>query len=157
MATEKKKIEESVAEEKKAAVKKSGGKAGKKTDKPSREEKSGNSKAALAAKKAEAAREEERKFMEKLEALKKLAVSKRNVLELTEINGFFNDIGLDEEKTEKVIDFLENNNVDVLRIPEGKETDEEIMLEMEGSDEVPDDEEIEKIDCRVCLFISRSF
>ena len=113
------------------------------------EGKKGSSRAASSKKKVDAAREEERKFLEKLEALKKLAVSKRNVLELAEINGFFNDIGLDEEKTEKVIDFLENNGVDVLRIPEGKETDEEIMLEMEGSDEVPDDEEIEKIDLSV--------
>ncbi|MCI8339539.1 MAG: RNA polymerase sigma factor RpoD [Lachnospiraceae bacterium] len=119
-------------------------------DRSSQDEgKKGSSRAASSKKKVDAAREEERKFLEKLEALKKLAVSKRNVLELAEINGFFNDIGLDEEKTEKVIDFLENNGVDVLRIPEGKETDEEIMLEMEGSDEVPDDEEIEKIDLSV--------
>lgn len=140
MATEKKKIEESVAEDMETTRTKSG-KDGKKADKPA-------SKAA-GKKKVDAAKEEEKKFLEKLEALKKLAVSKRNVLELAEINGFFNDIGLDEEKTEKVIEFLENNGVDVLRIPEGKETDEDIMLEMEGSDEVPDDEEIEKIDLSV--------
>ena len=150
MATEKKTIEESVAQEKDIALKKSGSKAGKKMDRASQDEgKRGNFRAASAKKKVDAAREEERRFLEKLEALKKLAVSKRNVLELAEINGFFNDIGLDEEMTEKVIDFLENNGVDVLRIPEGKETDEEIMLEMEGSDEVPDDEEIEKIDLSV--------
>ncbi len=150
MATEKKTIEESVAQEKDIALKKSGSKAGKKMDRASQDEgKRGNFRSASAKKKVDAAREEERRFLEKLEALKKLAVSKRNVLELAEINGFFNDIGLDEEKTEKVIDFLENNGVDVLRIPEGKETDEEIMLEMEGSDEVPDDEEIEKIDLSV--------
>ncbi len=149
MATEKKKIEESVAQEKDIASGKSGSKAGKKADKSSQDEGKKVSAKTAAKKKADAAREEERKFLEKLEALKKLAVSKRNVLELSEINGFFNDIGLDEEKTEKVIDFLENNGVDVLRIPEGKETDEEIMLEMEGSDEVPDDEEIEKIDLSV--------
>lgn len=81
--------------------------------------------------------------------MQKLAESKRNVLELTEINNFFNDVMLDEEKTEKVIDFLESKGVDVLRIPEGKETDEDIMLEMENSDDIPDDEEIEKIDLSV--------
>lgn len=91
----------------------------------------------------------EQKFKEKLGALKQLAKSKRNVLELAEINGFFNDIGLDEEKTEIVIEFLEREGVDVLRIPEGKETDEDIMLEMEASGDVPDDEEIEKIDLSV--------
>ena len=91
----------------------------------------------------------EQKFKEKLGALKQLAKSKRNVLELAEINSFFNDIGLDEERTEAVIEFLEREGIDVLRIPEGKETDEEIMLEMEASGDVPDDEEIEKIDLSV--------
>jgi len=95
--------------------------------------------------------EEERKFREKLTALKKLAKSKRNVLELAEINSFFNDIGLDEEKTEKVIDFLETEGVDVLRIPEGKDPDidDDLLLEMEANDEVPDEEEIEKIDLSI--------
>ena len=48
-----------------------------------------------------------------------------------------------------MIDFLESKGVDVLRIPEGEETDEDIMLEMENSDDIPDDEEIEKIDLSV--------
>lgn len=82
--------------------------------------------------------------------MQKLAESKRNVLELTEINNFFNDVMLDEEKTEKVIDFLESKGVDVLRIPEGKRKPmKDIMLEMENSDDIPDDEEIEKIDLSV--------
>ncbi|MCD7826722.1 MAG: RNA polymerase sigma factor RpoD [Clostridiaceae bacterium] len=98
----------------------------------------------------EAAAFDEQKFREKLAALKQLAKSKRNVLELAEINRFFNDIGLDEERTEKVIDFLEAEGVDVLRIPEGKDADDDdIILELEANGEVPDDEEIEKIDLSV--------
>ncbi len=139
MATEKKQTSEDFVEEKKVkrpAAKKNAAKSspGKKNS---------------ARKKETDQAEEEKKFREKLAALKELAKSKRNVLELTEINSFFNDIGLDEEKTEKVIDFLELEGVDVLRIPEGKETDEDIILEMEASGEVPDDEEIEKIDLSV--------
>ena len=60
--------------------------------------------------------EEKKKFHEKLIALKELAKSKKNVLELGEINNFLADIQLDEEKTEKVIDLLEASGVDVLRI-----------------------------------------
>ena len=136
MATEKKQTGGDFVDEKKKPAKKSAakGSAGKKSS----------------AKKKEAnPAGDEQKFREKLAALKLLAKSKRNVLELAEINSFFNDIGLDEEKTEKVIDFLESEGVDVLRIPEGKETDDDILLEIEASGEVPDDEEIEKIDLSV--------
>ncbi len=149
MATEKKKKSEAVVEEsekktgKKAAAKNST-KSTSKGTKKSTGKKSGSKK-----KTEENPLDDAAKFMEKLEALKKLAVSKKNVLELGEINAFFNDTGLTEEQTERVMDFLEENNVDVLRIPEGQETDEEIMLEMENSDDVPDDEEIEKIDLSV--------
>ena len=95
--------------------------------------------------------EEEQRFREKLAALKQLAKSKRNVLELSEINNFLSDVVLDEEKTEKVIEFLESEGVDVLRIPEGDvpDADDALLLEMEANGEVPDEEEIEKIDLSI--------
>ena len=97
----------------------------------------------------EAAEEEKKKFQRKLIALKELAKSKRNVLELAEINNFLADVELDEEKTEKVIEFLEASGVDVLRIPDDKDTDDDMILELEASGEVPDEEEIENIDLSV--------
>lgn len=97
----------------------------------------------------EAAEEEKRKFQRKLIALKELAKSKRNVLELAEINNFLADVELDEEKTEKVIEFLEASGVDVLRISDDKDTDDDMILELEASGEVPDEEEIENIDLSV--------
>ncbi len=140
MATEKKQTANDLAAEEKttAAVKKSAAK-------------STGTKRVAAKKKEHDQAEEEQKFREKLVALKQLAKSKKNVLELAEINSFFNDIGLDEEKTEKVIEFLESEGVDVLRIPEDKDpdTDDDLILEMEANGEVPDDEEIEKIDLSV--------
>lgn len=95
--------------------------------------------------------EEEQRFREKLAALKQLAKSKRNVLELSEINNFLGDVVLDEEKTEKVIEFLESEGVDVLRIPDGDtpDADDALLLEMEANGEVPDEEEIEKIDLSI--------
>ena len=140
MATEKKQTSEALAENKEMQENKL---SPKKTTARKTAAKKGSKK------EVDSSVEEEKKFLSKLAALKQLAKTKRNVLELAEINSFFFDIGLDEEKTEKVIEFLEDNGVDVLRIPEGKETDEDIMLEMENSEDVPDDEEIEKIDLSV--------
>jgi len=95
--------------------------------------------------------EEKKKFHEKLIALKELAKSKKNVLELGEINNFLSDIQLDEEKTEKVIDLLEASGVDVLRISDDKDDadDDALILELEESGEVPDEDEIENIDLSV--------
>ena len=94
-----------------------------------------------AAKKAEEKNieEEKKKFQQKLIALKELAKSKKNVLEL------------DEEKTEKVIDLLEASGVDVLRISDDKDDadDDALILELEESGEVPDEDEIENIDLSV--------
>lgn len=101
------------------------------------------------AKKNQEIEDEKRKFQRKLIALKELAKSKRNVLELAEINNFLADVELDEEKTEKVIEFLEASGVDVLRISDDKDTDDDMILELEASGEVPDEEEIENIDLSV--------
>ena len=106
-----------------------------------------------AAKKAEEKNieEEKKKFQQKLIALKELAKSKKNVLELGEINNFLADVQLDEEKTEKVIDLLEASGVDVLRISDDKDDadDDALILELEESGEVPDEDEIENIDLSV--------
>lgn len=104
---------------------------------------------AAAKKNSEAIEEEKKRFQRKLIALKELAKSKRNVLELAEINNFLADVELDEEKTERVIEFLEASGVDVLRISDDKDTDDDMILELEASGEVPDEEEIENIDLSV--------
>ena len=71
---------------------------------------------AAAKKNPEAVEEEKKRFQRKLIALKELAKSKRNVLELAEINNFLADVELDEEKTEKVIEFLEASIEDPVRM-----------------------------------------
>ena len=81
------------------------------------------------------------KFREKLKSLLELGKKKRNILEYQEISDFFRDMNLDEEKMEKVLDFLEANKVDVLRISDGD--DDDIILDDE------DEVEVEKIDLSV--------
>jgi RNA polymerase primary sigma factor len=84
------------------------------------------------------------KFQEKLRELQALAKKKKNMLEYQEISDFFSDMQLNAEQFEKILDFLEANNIDVLRITED-DNDEDILLEVDDEDEV----EVEKIDLSV--------
>ena len=88
-------------------------------------------------------KKQRQKFREKLKSLLELGKKKRNILEYQEISDFFRDMNLDEEKMEKVLDFLEANKVDVLRISDGDDEDDDIILDDE------DEVEVEKIDLSV--------
>ena len=84
------------------------------------------------------------KFQEKLRELVSLGKKKKGILEIQEINDFFSDMELDSYQMEKVFDYLEANNVDVLRI---SNDDDDIPDEIVMSDE--DDIDVEKIDLSV--------
>ena len=75
------------------------------------------------------------KFSEKLKELLVFAKKKKNVLEFQEINDFFVEFDMDPLMVEKIYEFLEINNVDVLRVTDDEE---DIILEPE--------DEIEEID-----------
>ena len=83
------------------------------------------------------------KFREKLAQLLEISKKKRNILEYQEISDFFKDMNLDAEQLESVLDFLEHNNVDVLRISDDDDDDDEIILDDE------EEVEVEKIDLSV--------
>ena len=89
--------------------------------------------------------EKDEKFEAKLKDLLALAKKKKNILEYQEINDYFQDMELDAEKFEKILDFLEEKNIDVLRITDDDDdvSEEEILLEEE------DEVEVEKIDLSV--------
>ena len=72
------------------------------------------------------------KFTERLKELLAFAKKKKNVLEYQEVNDFFADMDLDPHKVEKIYDYLEKHNVDVLRLTDSEE-----------EDIVPDEEEEE--------------
>ena len=84
------------------------------------------------------------KFQEKLRELVSLGKKKKGILEIQEINDFFSDMELDSDQMEKVFDYLEANNVDVLRI---SNDDDDIPADIVMSDE--DDIDVEKIDLSV--------
>ena len=84
------------------------------------------------------------KFEERLKDLLAVAKKKKNVLEYQEINEFFTDLTLEEEQFDKILETLEQNNVDVLRITEEDDVDdEEIILTEE------DEVDVEHIDLSV--------
>ena len=84
------------------------------------------------------------KFEERLKELLALAKKKRNVLEYQEINDFFADLALEEDQFDKILETLEQNSIDVLRITEEDEVDdEEIILTEE------DEVDVENIDLSV--------
>ncbi|MDE6567125.1 MAG: RNA polymerase sigma factor RpoD [Lachnospiraceae bacterium] len=108
-----------------------------------------SSSAKSAEKKNSTAEDEAKKFQERLVALLELAKTKKNVLESNEINNFFKDIELTEERAEAIYDYLAQKNVDVLQISDDRDDEDEMILELENSGDVPDDEEIENIDLTV--------
>ena len=83
------------------------------------------------------------KFVEKLKELLAMAKKKKNVIEYHEIGDFFQDLELGEEQFDKILETLEQNSVDVLRITEEDEPDEAILL----SDE--EEVDVENIDLSV--------
>ena len=89
--------------------------------------------------------EKEEKFQAKLKELLALAKKKKNVLEYQEISDFFQDMELNAEQFEKILDFLETSNIDVLRITDNDDdtVDDEILLDDE------EEVEVEKIDLSV--------
>ena len=84
------------------------------------------------------------KFDEKLKGLLAIAKKKKNVLEYQEVVDYFTDMTIGEEQFDKILETLEQNNVDVLRITEVDDVDdEEIILTEE------DEVDVENIDLSV--------
>ena len=87
--------------------------------------------------------EQRLKFQQKLIEILELGKKKKNMLEYQEIADFFKDLNLDQEKFEMVIDYLEQNGIDVLKISNDDDVDDDIILDEE------DEVEVEKIDLSV--------
>ena len=89
------------------------------------------------------------RFQAKMKELLAYAAKKKNVLEYQEIADFMSDIEMDEAMTERVYEFLEANNVDVLRISDinmdgDEEPDDALLLEDDA-----ETEELENLDLTV--------
>ena len=87
----------------------------------------------------------EAKFLERVRGLIGVARKKKNILEYQEISDYFADLQLNEAQFDKLLELLEQSNVDVLRITEDDDDipDEEIILSEE------DEVDMENIDLTV--------
>lgn len=87
----------------------------------------------------------EAKFLERVRGLIGVARKKKNILEYQEISDYFADLQLNEDQFDKLLELLEQSNVDVLRITEDDDDipDEEIILSEE------DEVDMETIDLTV--------
>ena len=83
------------------------------------------------------------KFEEKLREVLALAKKKKNVLDYQEVVDFFAELSLEDDKLDKAVEYLEQSGIDVLRISEEEEPDEEIILTEE------DEVDVENIDLSV--------
>ena len=88
------------------------------------------------------------RFMERLKELVALGKKKKSILDVQEINDFFNDMSLNADQMEKVFDYLESNNIDVLRISgDVEEDDVDVDIDVIMSEE--EDVDVENIDLSV--------
>ena len=91
--------------------------------------------------------ENAQKFLERMNELVALGKKKKSILDVQEINDFFTDMELSTDQMEKVFDYLEANNIDVLRISGDADDD----VDMDLDDIISDEEEVdmENIDLSV--------
>ena len=91
--------------------------------------------------------ENAQKFLERMNELVALGKKKKSILDVQEINDFFTDMELTTDQMEKVFDYLEANNIDVLRISGDTEDDADMDIDGIISDE--EDVDMENIDLSV--------
>ena len=83
-------------------------------------------------------------FLESLNKLVELGKKKDGKIDFSDINEQFKDIDLDGDKTEKILDYLEQNGI--IAILPDTDTDEDIILDV---DDEPTEEELENIEFSV--------
>ena len=89
--------------------------------------------------------ENAQKFLEKMNELVALGKKKKSILDVQEINDFFADMELSAEQMEKVFEYLEGHNIDVLRITADTDDDVDIDTMIAEEEEV----DMENIDLSV--------
>lgn len=89
--------------------------------------------------------ENAQKFLKKMNELVALGKKKKSILDVQEINDFFADMELSAEQMEKVFEYLEGHNIDVLRITADTDDDVDIDNMIAEEEEV----DMENIDLSV--------
>ena len=90
--------------------------------------------------------ENTQKFLERLKELVALGKKKKSIL-IQEVNDFFTDMDLNAEQMEKIFEYLDASNIDVLRI--NSDDDADIDMDIEAMIADDDDVDVENIDLSV--------
>ncbi|MQN01556.1 MAG: RNA polymerase sigma factor RpoD [Lachnospiraceae bacterium] len=77
-------------------------------------------------------------FTKKLQDILDVAKKKKNVLEYDEIKDYFKELNLNDKQFDKILDFLENNSIEVLRTDDAGDLDD-----VPEPDDFPDTDEEE--------------
>lgn len=89
------------------------------------------------------AEDNQAQFEEKLKELVELGKKKKGVLEDKEVADFFSGFNLNEDQYDRILETLEQNNLEFLKVNEPGDDDEEPDLDEEDEEEVPDMESID--------------
>ncbi len=94
---------------------------------------------------------DQEKFLEKLKELIALGKKNKNMLEYQEIKKFFQDAAVSDEQMDKVLEYMEAQGIDVLRISENETNQEELLILEDEETNLEDEEEVdmENIDLSV--------
>lgn len=89
------------------------------------------------------------KFEEKKKGLLELGKKRKNILEYQEISDYFQDFPLSQEQMEAVLDYLEQSNIDVLRMNAMDEPEALMINDEDAVIEEEDELDVENIDLSV--------
>lgn len=88
--------------------------------------------------------DEQAQFLESLNALVELGKKKDGVLDFSDINTMFQNLDLDGDRTEKILDYLEQNGI--VAMVSDTDAEDDIILDV---DDEPTEEELENIEFSV--------
>ena len=91
-----------------------------------------------------------KKLLEKTKCLIEVAKKKKNALEYREIVEYYKDMNLNEKQIKMVVAYLEDHDIDVLRIQsEDEEPNDDMLLLSEEGEDDNEDTDVENIDLTV--------
>ena len=92
-----------------------------------------------------------KKLLEKTKELLAIAKKKKNMLEYQELHDFFQDMNLTDKQLDYVVDYLEKNDIDVLRFTTDNDAPDEEILLIDDEPQIDQEEEVdmENIDLSV--------
>ena len=85
--------------------------------------------------------QEAQNFEQRLKQLVAMARKNKDILEIDTINDFFKELNLDPNQIDKLYEYLESNGIVVMNPNDGP-MDDDILLELDDSEEIPELEDL---------------